>query len=94
MATVVSQKEKDSKNIDGLKAANEDSLMEVDENWPLAVVSPPLAPNLTSLLTGHIGQKVGTQATDEGTAPDKNNHSQENKQVDDNVKSTIEKKSK
>jgi hypothetical protein len=26
------------------------------------VVSPPSAPNLTSLLTGHVGQEVGAQA--------------------------------
>ena len=64
MATVVSPKEKDSDNTDGLKAANEDNLMEVDENRALTVVSPHSAPNLTSLLTGHIGQEVGTQATD------------------------------
>ncbi len=71
--------------------------MEVEENWPplpLAVVSLPLAPNLTSLLTGHTGQKVGPQAGDEGTARDKNNHSQENVQVKDNLKSPIKKKSK
>ena len=71
--------------------------MEIEENWPpltLAVVSPPLAPNLTSLLTGHTGQEVGPQAIDEGTALDKNNHSQENEQVEDNLKSPIKKKSK
>jgi hypothetical protein len=71
--------------------------MEIEENWPplaLAVVSPPSSPNLTSLLTGHTGQEVGPQARDEGTAPDKNNHSQENEQVKDNLKSPIKKKSK
>jgi hypothetical protein len=71
--------------------------MEIEENWPplaLAVVSPPSSPNLTSLLTGHTGQEVGPQARDEGAAPDKNNHSQENEQVKDNLKSPIKKKSK
>ena len=71
--------------------------MDIEENWPpltLAVVSPPSAPNLTSLLTGHTGQEVGPQARDEGTALDKNNHSQENEQVEDNLKSPIKKKSK
>ena len=96
-ATVASQKEKASENINGPNAMNIDNPMEVEENWPplsLAVVSPPSAPNLTSLLTGHTGQEVGPQAGDEGTAPDKNNHSQENVQVEDNLKSPIKKKSK
>jgi hypothetical protein len=94
---VASQKEKALENINGPNAMNEHNPMEVEENWPplpLAVVSLPLAPNLTSLLTGHTGQKVGPQAVDEGTARDKNNHSQENVQVKDNLKSPIKKKSK
>jgi hypothetical protein len=53
-ATVASQKEMASENTYGPNATNEDNLMEIEENWPplaLAVVSPPSAPNLTSLLT-------------------------------------------
>ena len=53
---------------DGFKAANGDNLtVAVDTNptqVPLpSVVSPPSAPNLTSLLTGHVGQEVGNQAS-------------------------------
>ena len=94
---VASQKDKASENTNEPNATNEDNPMEVKENWPhlpLAVISPPSAPNLTSLLTGHTGQDVGPQAGDEGTTTDKNNHSQENAQVEDNVKSPIKKKKK
>ena len=71
MAATILQKEKDAAKNDGLKAANEDDLnVAVDTNPPHvplpSVVSPPSAPNLTSLLTGHIGQEVGTQAADNG----------------------------
>jgi len=51
------------------------------------VVSPPSAPYLTSLLTGHIGQEVGTQAADNTTITDMNINTQDDEQVDDNVKS-------
>ena len=92
MAAAILQKEKDAAKNDGLKAANEDNLkVAVDTNpshVPLpSVVSPPSAPNLTSLLTGHIGQEVGTQAADNGTATDKGSNTQEDKHVDDTVKS-------
>ena len=92
MAATILQKEKDAAKNDGLKAANEDDLnVAVDTNPPHvplpSVVSPPSAPNLTSLLTGHIGQEVGTQAADNGTATDKGSNTQEDKHVDDTVKS-------
>jgi hypothetical protein len=95
-----------SENTNGPNATNEDNPMDVDnpmevgENWPplpLAVVSPPSAPNLTSLLTGHTGQEMGPQAGDEGTAQDKNNHSihpQENDQTEETEKAPSKKKSK
>ena len=57
----------------------------------LSLLLPPI---LSSLLTGHIGQEVGTQATHKGTATEKNNHSQEIEQVDDNAKSPTKKKLK
>ena len=71
---------------------NENNLnVAVDTNLPHvplpSVVSPPSAPNLTSLLTGHIGQEVGMQAADNGMATVKGSNTQEDKQVDDNVKS-------
>jgi len=99
MAAAILQKEKDAATNDGLKAANEDNLnVAVDTNLyhvPLPlVVSPPSAPNLTSLLTGHIGQDVGKQAADNGIATDKGSNTQEDEQVDDNVKSPKKKKSK
>jgi len=80
---------KDDAKHDGLKAANEDNLnVVVDKNSPHVplplVVSPPSAPNLTSFLTGHIGQEVGMQAADNGIATDKGSNTQEDKQVDDN----------
>ena len=103
-ATVASQKEKAPENTNGPNATIEDKPTEAEaplpmevDLWPplsLAVVSPPLAPNLTSLLTGHTGQEVGPEAGDEGTAPDKNNQAQENVQVEDNLKSPIKKKPK
>jgi len=99
MAAAILQKEKDAAKKDGLKAANEDNLnVVVDTNPPHvplpSVVSPPSAPNLTALLTGHIGQEVGTQAADNGSATDKGSNTQEDEQVDDNVKSPKKKKSK
>ena len=76
MAAAILQKEKDAAKNDGLKAANGDNLnVAVDTNpsqVPLpSVVSSPSAPNLTSLLTGHIGQEVGKQAADNGIATDR-----------------------
>ncbi len=59
-----------------------------------SVVSPPSAPNLNSLLIGHIGQEVGNQAAENCTATDKGTNTQEDKQVNDNVKSPKKKKSK
>jgi hypothetical protein len=99
MAAVILQKEKDAAKNDGLKVANEDNLnVAVDTNPPHvplpSVVSPHSAPNLNSLLTGHIGQEVGTQAADNGIATDKDSNTQEDEQVDDNVKSPKKKKSK
>jgi len=92
MAAAILQKEKDAAKNGGLKAANEDNPnVGVDTNPPHVplplVVSPPSAPNLTSLLTGHIGQEVGTHAADNGIAMDMGINTQEDKQVDDNVKS-------
>jgi hypothetical protein len=92
MAVEILQKKKDAEKNDRLKAANENNLnVAVDMNPPHvplpSVVSPPSAPNLTSLLTGHIGQEVGMQAADNGMATVKGSNTQENKQVDDNVKS-------
>ena len=68
MAAVILQKEKNAAKNDGFKVANGDNLtVAVDTNptqVPLpSVVSPPSAPNLTSLLTGHVGQEVGNQAS-------------------------------
>ena len=52
------QKEKNAAKNDGLKSANGDDTNPTQVPLP-SVVSPPSAPNLTSLLTGHIGQEVG-----------------------------------
>ena len=54
-----------------------------------SVVSPPSAPNLTSLLTGHVGQDVGHQASSEMDI-----RFQDVEQVDDSTKSPKKKKSK
>jgi hypothetical protein len=100
MAAATLQKEKDTAKKDGLKAVIEKDNLNVaaDMNLPHVplptVVSPPSAPNLTSLLTGHIGQEVGTQAADDTTATDMDINTQVDKQVDDNVKSPQKKKSK
>jgi hypothetical protein len=58
------------------------------------VVSPPSAPNLTSLLAGHVGQEVGTQVADGTIATDMDINTQDDEQVNDNVKSPKKKKSK
>ena len=54
-----------------------------------SVVSPPSAPNLTSLLTGHFGQEVGNQAS-----LDMDINSQDVEQVKDSAKSPKKKKYK
>ena len=90
MAAEVSQKEMELKENNGLNEAKEDN-PNVAVDRPHVVVSPPSAPNLTSLLTGHTGQEVETQATGEGVATDKNNHTQDDEQVDDNMKSPSKK---
>jgi hypothetical protein len=97
MAAATLQKEKDAAKTDGLKAANEDnSNVAVNANSPHvllpSVVSPPSAPNLTSLLTGHIGQEVGTQADNNGMATVTVGNTQVDVHGDDNVKSPTKKK--
>ncbi len=97
MAAATLQKEKNAAKTDGLKVANDDNFkVAVDTNPPHvplpSVVYPPSAPNLTSLLTDHIGQEVGTQADDNGMATVKVSNTQEDKHVDDNVKSPKKKK--
>ena len=47
------------------------------------VVSPPSAPNLTSLLTGHVGQEVGMQAADDTTATGMDINTHDEEQVDE-----------
>ncbi len=100
LAATTLQKEKDAAKKYGLKGVIEKENLNVaaDMNSPHeplpTVVSPPPAPNLTSLLTGHIGQEVGTQAADNTTATDMDINTQVDKQVDDNVKSPKKKKSK
>ncbi len=47
------------------------------------VVSPPSAPNLTSLLIGHVGQEVGTQAAEDTTATCMDINTQDEEQVDE-----------
>ena len=96
-AILQKEKEKDAAKNGGLKVANEDNPnVAVDTNLPHVppplVVSPPSAPNLTSVLTGHIGQEVGMQAADNGIATAMGINTQEDKQVDDNVKSPQKKK--
>ncbi len=92
LAAATLQKEKDAAKKYGLKAVIEKENHN-DEPLP-TVVSPPPVPNLTSLLTGHVGQEVGTQAADDTTATDMDINTQVDKQVDDNVKSPKKKKSK
>ena len=98
LAAATLQKEKDAAKKYGLKAVIEKENLNVaaDMNSPHeplpTVVSPPPAPNLTSLLTGHIGQDVGTQAADNTTVTDMDNNTQVEEQVDDNVKSPKKKK--
>jgi hypothetical protein len=97
MAAATLQKEKDAATPDDLKAINEDNFnVAVDKNLPPVplplVVSPPSAPNLTSLLTGHVGQEVGTQADNNGAATVTVSNTQAAEHGDDNVKSPQKKK--
>ena len=87
MAAAILQKEKNAaRDDDNLTVAVEANPTQV----PLpSVVSPPSAPNLTSLLTGHIGQEVGNQVSS-----DMDINSQEVEQVKDSAKSPKKKKSK
>ncbi len=88
MAIATLQKEIDGAKKDGSKSSNKGSRGEaVDTNPRSSVVSPPAAPNLTSLLTGHIGQEAEQQAAGNGIALDGG-------QVDANMRSPIKKKSK
>jgi len=94
MAAAILQKEKNAANNDDLTAANGENLtVVVDPNptqVPLpSVVSPPSAPNLTSLLTIHVGQEVGNQASS-----DMDIKSQDVEKVEDSAKSPKKKKSK
>jgi hypothetical protein len=87
MAAAILQKEKNAAKNDGLNTVNGDNLtVAVDMNptqvpLPL-VVSPPSAPNLTSLLTGHVGQEVENQASS-----DMDINTQDVEQVEDSAKS-------
>ncbi len=88
------QKEKNAAKNDELNAANEDILTVAVNTNPTQVplplvVSPPSAPNLTSLLTGHVGQEVGNQVSS-----DIDINAQDVEQVDDNEKSPKKKKQK
>ncbi len=93
--------EKDNLNVVAVTPKDVDKQMRKDEpeiippHEPLPmVVSPPSAPNLTSLLTSHVGQEVGMQAANNTTATDMDINTQVDEQVDDNVKSPKKKKSK
>ena len=93
MAAATLQKEQDAAKKDGHKAVTEKDNLNVaaDMNPPYEplpmMVSPPSAPNLTSLRIGHVGQEVGAQAADNTTTTDMGSNTQDDKQVDDNVKS-------
>jgi hypothetical protein len=99
MAAATLQKEKDAAKTEGLKAVIEKDNLNAAANTimphePLpTVVSPPSAPNLNSLLTGHVGQEVGTQVADGTIATDMDINTQDDEQVDDKVKSPKKKKS-
>jgi hypothetical protein len=93
MAAATLQKEKDAAKKEGLKAVIEKDNLNAAANTILpheplpTVVSPPSAPNLNSLLTGHVGQEVGTQVADGTIAMDMDINTQDDEQVDDKVKS-------
>ena len=87
MAAAILQKEKYVAREDGnLIAAIEANPTQVP---PPLVVSPPSAPNLTSLLTGYVGQEVGNQVSS-----DMDINSQEVEQVKESAKSPKKKKTK
>ena len=91
LATAILQKEKNAANNDGLKAAK---VTVAVDTYPIQVplplvVSPPSAPNLTSLLTGHVGQEVGNKASS-----DMDINTQDVEQVEDSAKSHKKKKTK
>ncbi len=88
MATAILQKEKTAAKTDGLKAANGDDTNPTQVPLP-SVVSPPSAPNLTSLLNGHVGQEVGNQASS-----DMDIITQDVEQVEDSAKSPKKKEIK
>ena len=94
MAAAILQKEKNAAKKDELNAANGDNLTVAVNTNPTQVplplvVSPPSAPNLTSLLTGHVGQEVGNQVS-----LDMDINSQDVEPVEDSAKSPKKKKSK
>jgi hypothetical protein len=88
MAAAILQKEQEAAKNNGLKAANKDNTNPTPAPLP-SVVSPLSAPNLTSLLTSHVGQEVGNQAPS-----DMEINSQDVEQVEDSVKSPKKKKTK
>ena len=83
MAAAILQKEKNA-----AKAANGDDTNLTQAPLP-SVVSPPSAPNLTSLLTGHVGQEAVNLASS-----DMDINTQDAEQVEDSAKSPKKKKSK
>ena len=92
MAAATLRKEKDAVTADGLKATNADNAnVVVDTTSPPvplpSVVSPPSAPNLTSLLTGHVGQEVGMRADNNAAATITVSDTQAAEHGDYNVKS-------
>ncbi len=74
------------KDIDKQMRKDEPEIVPPHEPLP-TVVSPPSALNLTSLLTGHVGQEVGMQAANNTTVTDTDINTQVDKQVNDNVES-------
>ncbi len=98
MAAATLQKEKDAGKKYGPKEVTEKDNLNVAADMNLhykplpTMVSPPSAPNLTSLLTSHVGQEGGTQAADDTPATDMDITTQVDKQVDDNVKSPTQKR--
>ena len=96
-ATLNPPKEKAPEITNGPNATTENTSMEVEDNWPpltLAVVSPPSAPNLTLLLTGHTCQEDGPQTTDKDNAADNTIQPQEKNQANDMAKAPSKKKPK
>ena len=91
------QKEKAPDITNGPNATTDDSPMDVDENWPTlaqAVVSPPPAPNLTSLLSGHTGEEEGSQPTIKDNATVESNLPLDDVQAEDMSKAPSKKKPK